>query len=55
MNDQQRIADYLAKAKEAEAQAAQARDQATRQAWERIAEGYRDLIRRERYPNEAGG
>jgi hypothetical protein len=51
MNEQQRIAEYLAKVKEAEEQAAKTIDPISRQAWEKIAERYRDMIRHARYPN----
>ena len=47
----QRLAEYLAKAKEADERAAKASDPLTRQAWEKIAEGYRELIRRADYPS----
>jgi len=36
---------YLAKAKEAEAQAQKAADPQVKSSWERIAKGYRDLAR----------
>ena len=38
-----RYDEYVLKAKEAEEQAAQARDELTRQAWTKVAAGYRDL------------
>ena len=45
MAKEDRAADYLAKAKEAEEMARRAADPLTKQTWERIAEGYRDLAR----------
>lgn len=43
MSKEQRKADYLAKARDAEEQAAKAKDQRTREQWLKIAESYREL------------
>jgi hypothetical protein len=45
MGDKIRQGAFLAKAKEAEEQAAKARDEESRGSWLRIAQGYRDLAR----------
>ena len=41
-----RQSEYLAKAKDADARAANARDEETRQSWATIAQNYRALARR---------
>lgn len=48
MSKEQRRQEYLAKAKEAEEHAAKAVDTYTRESWERIALGYRELADRQR-------
>ena len=45
MTREQRREDYLAKARDAEEQAAKARDQPTKEQWLKIAESYRDLAK----------
>jgi hypothetical protein len=45
MSKEQRRADYLAKAKDAEDQAAKAKDEQSREQWRKIAESYRELAR----------
>jgi hypothetical protein len=51
MNEEQRVAEYLAKAKEADGRAAKAHDALSREAWEKIGASYRELARRKNYPN----
>jgi hypothetical protein len=50
MTIERRIAEYAQKAKEAEAQAEKAKDEATKSAWLRIAAGYHDLMARQAPP-----
>jgi hypothetical protein len=45
----ERQAEFLAKAKEAEEQAAKSLDERSREGWLRIAYGYRDLARANGY------
>jgi uncharacterized alpha-E superfamily protein len=45
MSKEQRRADYLAKAREAEEQAAKVKEQLSRDQWLKIAESYRELAR----------
>jgi hypothetical protein len=45
VDSKQRQDEFLAKAKEAQAQADQTRDRHEKESWLRIAEGYRDLAR----------
>ena len=47
MGSRDRLAEYLAKAKDAEEQAAKAMDEATKSSWLRIAAGYHELAGRE--------
>jgi hypothetical protein len=47
MNATPRKTQFLAKAKEAEDQAAKSKDEATKSAWLRIAAGYHDLAARQ--------
>jgi hypothetical protein len=47
--DQRKQDEFLAKAKEAEEQAANAPDERSREGWLRIAYGYRDLARANGY------
>jgi hypothetical protein len=49
MDNQSKIKEFLAKAKEAEEQAAKAGKGPTRESWLRIAFGYRDLARASGY------
>jgi hypothetical protein len=46
MNKEQRQADLLAKAKEADEQAKKSKDLEVRASWEKIAQSYRDLAKR---------
>jgi hypothetical protein len=46
MGIRERMAEYLAKAKEAEEQAEKSKDETTKSAWLRIAAGYHDLAAR---------
>jgi uncharacterized alpha-E superfamily protein len=45
MSKEQRLADYLAKAKEAEEQAAKVKDQRSKDQWLKIAQSYRELAK----------
>lgn len=45
MSKEQRRADYLAKAQDAEEQAAKAKDQVVKERWLKIAESYRQLAK----------
>ena len=49
MGAKERQDEFLAKAKEAEEQAAKAPDERSREGWLRIAFGYRDLARNNGY------
>jgi hypothetical protein len=49
MDQQSRQDEFLAKAKEAEEQAAKAADEGSRESWLKIAKGYRDLARANGY------
>jgi len=51
MNQKSKRDEYLARAKEAEDQAAKAADERSREGWLRIAYGYRDLARALGYPD----
>jgi hypothetical protein len=48
VSKEQRRQEHLAKAKEAQEHAAKAVDSYTRESWERIAQGYRELAERQR-------
>ena len=47
MNSQQRKEEYLAKAKEADDHAEKAKDSLAKETWRTIAQGYRDLAKRQ--------
>jgi hypothetical protein len=49
MDRKSKLDEFLAKAKEAEKQAAKAPDERSREGWLRIAYGYRDLARANGY------
>jgi hypothetical protein len=49
MHDKRKQDEFLAKAKDAEAQAAKCTDEPSRESWLRIAFGYRDLARANGY------